>query len=96
MKEIKAIKAEAPDIRARDRAYQRQVLQRWVQDLRRYNGEEIEREVIQAEATAIRRQGLTVGMITIHSSRTSLSTCKSENWLFTAMELEALLAQVQT
>ncbi|CAB9508609.1 expressed unknown protein [Seminavis robusta] len=51
MQEIKAVKAEAPDTRARDRAYQRQVLQRWMKDLKSHQGGF--EQVIQAEATVI-------------------------------------------
>lgn len=53
MQEIKAIKSEAPDVRANDREYQKEVLRRWRENLAKYDDEYAERELIQAEATVI-------------------------------------------
>ena len=53
MNEIKGIKAEAPDIRARDREYQLQILNRWTENLANYDDDYARQELIQAEATVI-------------------------------------------
>ena len=52
-KELKAVRAEAPGVRVRDRNYQRELLQRWVENLQQHDDDYSERELIQAEATVI-------------------------------------------
>lgn len=55
-KELKAVRAAAPGVRATDRNYQRDLLQRWVTNLEQNDDDFSEQELIQAEATVIEQE----------------------------------------